>query len=127
MSAYVLLLSILLANLAWLLNPHACCPRPDEVCRCQQMSCPVNTEAVRVENMSETGCSENSADFQYVILRLSDQFSKGLTNDMPDTSPSSILLQSETDHPIFSAQQVNHDSNKYDSIVIPPIERPPSS
>ena len=126
LQVYVVLIGMLLANLAWLVNPHACCPRMDNMLGCQDMGCSTGMNSGCPMEIVQTDTSSCQMNPDYFQLTLADQFSKGVNNYIAETTAASMPVFAESDiYSIFSSNTVL-DQGEYDSKVIPPIDKPPA-
>ncbi len=116
------LVSLLLASLSWLLNPHACCPRLANAsspmkCACEAMLPPMEAA------MEESCCQSESDCGQHSILP-DDQFSKGVSGPMNDSVPGSLPLMQHLEGPfVFVIPQAGYEMP--DSAVLPLAKKPP--
>jgi hypothetical protein len=122
--ANVLLVVVIMANLAWLVNPHACCPRMDKMCGDPEMTCSLSIGSGHLMDMSEPGCSDMMMASEYIRITLADQFSKGVNNYIPDTTPAT-LSQFVEKVALFYSRAVSEDVVEYHSVVNPPVKKPP--
>ena len=125
MQVYFILFSLLLANLAWLVNPHACCPRMDNISACQEMGCSMKMNSACPLEMVQTDTSYCQINQGYLRLTLSDQFTKGVNSYIAETIAASVPSFAEINlHNPFSAEAVL-DQMEYNSYIAPPTEKPP--
>jgi hypothetical protein len=125
LQVYIVLFSLLLANLAWLVNPHACCPRLDDILSSREMGCSLKMNSACDLEMVQADSSYYQINSKYMQLTLNDQFTKGVNNYIAETNAASIpsFMEINLRNP-FSAEAVL-DQMDYNSNVVPPIEIPP--
>ena len=95
LSKIILLISLLFANLAWLLNPHACCPRAPLNCEFVEFNCCSMKNPHGVVNMGE--CAPKNMPAHKAagpFFNQESQLSKGVMLSISDaTSDSTSLYQ----------------------------------
>lgn len=126
MQVYVVLFSMLLANLAWLVNPHACCPRMETMSDCQVTGCSMIMCSMNSINIPESSCSENCMKSDYLQITQSDQFSKGVNNFPADTTSASTYFSQDMVIAFVLDKECSAAPTNYTSFIVPPIEKPPS-
>jgi hypothetical protein len=122
----IILISILLANLAWLLNPHACCPREARICPDLEQHCGCGINSLHTSDRMND-CKPVNASKQPLctpVFSQESQFSKGVMASFSDAFSNTIFL--------FQASkcQITAEIKLADSIIprsatIPHYKKPP--
>jgi hypothetical protein len=127
-----LLVVLILANLAWLLNPHACCPRPTatESGLSGENSLESNCCSMHHDQLSdELEAHDEKFDPTDNSINLSifpdDQFSKGVHSSISESNPTSASLLQLLYAPMISEELIINDSEIPDSAIIPRLKKPP--
>jgi hypothetical protein len=124
LKGYIIFFALIASNLAWLANPHACCPRMEN-CVCSEMLCMLSQPSVDCSSSMLPKCADMQNN-DYIRLTLSDQFSKGV-NNFPAESISAAMLVSYDQN--LTLQQFQNSVFKIQlpgSFVGPPVEKPPA-
>lgn len=121
---------LILANLAWLLNPHACCPRSTEVeSGINNHVEPSCCSMLNNQTPNEPETPENNYIQTYSSINLSllpdDQFSKGVHSSVSDSIPTSASLLQLLHAPMISEELLIYDSKIPASAIIPRLKKPP--
>jgi hypothetical protein len=124
LKGYLVFIALITANLAWLVNPHACCPRM-EIGSCPEMFCSMVQPSSDCSASTMADCSDMQ-DHDFLQLTLSDQFSKGV-NNFPAESISAVVFNLYEQNLTFELFQ---DSAVKiilpGSFIGPPAEKPPA-
>jgi hypothetical protein len=126
-----LLALIVVANLMWLLNPHACCPRETSSEPTfsgqtrSETSCCMHTTQPEPDNEAISGQSNQTAMPQLSFVSPDNQFSKGVNNWVSNSIPTSASLLQSLGSPAFFIFTRVSNSDIPQSAILPLLKKPP--
>jgi hypothetical protein len=125
LSKIILFTGLLFANLAWLLNPHACCPRePLNTGLIEHECCSMNHSQNTVDKKGHALQGMPSQKAAGPFFNQESQLSKGVMLSVPDVTSGSNSLYQPSQNRITYEIRLNENLIP-DSVILPLHKKPP--
>ena len=120
-----LLVGIIMANIAWLLNPHACCPDVNKIDACEKCICNMMCQSVITDPAMGVIQTEPSNFLSKLQVKSNDPFSKGALGSVSNSCQIIAPVISQAGDRIIHLAAHQKDTELPESIVFPPLKKPP--